>query len=541
MQTSSRLAKSKTSKFTPEQYRAWCREDPERYVRQMLNFKPYDKQVEVLEAVRDNMCVAVKGAVAVGKTMDIAAIVLWFLNSYAPAKAVTFAPTFRQVEKNIWGDIHTLYDDAKFPVGGKLNLTELKLAKNIYASGISTKDPNYVQGIHSENVLIVIDEAPGIAPELWPAIENAMMGGNVRFLVLMNPTPVSGPAYDIFHKHKKFWKLITMSAWDSPNVKAKKIIIPGLVTYPAVQRVIKKFGKNSNYVRIKVHAKFPTQEPDSLVPLDWIHRAYEREPVYGDNGVATDVARYGDDNSVLMPWSGRHIFSSSPDTVVLSGHNTMEVSGRNKLMCQTRKAKTSMIDSIGIGAGVVDRCLETFEEGRIAKEMDCSVIGVNVGKGSKENVKTKEGLRFINLRAELWWRVREAFDPEGSEPISLAHDEELEEELCAMKWRVSESEGKIRVSPKTEPTTNDRPVGKSQMPSLKRVLGRSPDKGDALMLAVAGMTYSDLTELMEPGQPQPGLELDIRKNEIVDKLEGAVEEMIGGGTVADAIGGLEPL
>jgi len=117
----------------------------------MLSFKPYDKQVEVLNAVRDNMAVGVKGAVGVGKTADIGALVMWFLNSFYPAKVITIAPTFRQVAQNIWGEIHSLYNSAKFPIGGQLNLTQLKLRHNLYAVGIATKDPNYIQCISASS------------------------------------------------------------------------------------------------------------------------------------------------------------------------------------------------------------------------------------------------------------------------------------------------------------------------------------------------------------------------------------------------------
>src|SRR5258708_21818681 len=73
------------------------------------------------------------------------------------------------------------------------------------------------QGWHGK-ILIVIDEAPGVRPEIYEAIEGIRAGGDVRVLALANPTIASGPFYDAFSVNRDGWSLFTIGAFDTPNL-----------------------------------------------------------------------------------------------------------------------------------------------------------------------------------------------------------------------------------------------------------------------------------------------------------------------------------
>ena len=82
-------------------------------------------------------------------------------------------------------------------------------------------------------------------------------------------------------------------------------------------------------------------------------------------------------------------------------------------------------------------------------------------------------LRFRNKRAEMYWRMREALDPDNPEPIYLPPDAELKADICAVRYKVV-TMGKvsaIQIRSKDE---------------IREVLGRSPDKGDSV-----AMTFAD--------------------------------------------------
>ena len=92
---------------------------------------------------------------------------------------------------------------------------------------------------------------------------------------------------------------------------------------------------------------------------------------------------------------------------------------------------------------------------------------MNGSEGSTERDRSGR-LGFVNKRAEWWWRMREALDPENGEDICLPPDPELLADLCAPTWMLK-ARG-IQVESKDE---------------IKERIGRSPDRGDAAVYALA--------------------------------------------------------
>jgi hypothetical protein len=90
--------------------------------------------------------------------------------------AVTTAPTWTQVERLLWGEIRksVAVSAIRYPTPLK---TRLDLGPNRYALGLSTNEGVRFQGWHGK-ILIVIDEAPGVRPEIYEAIEGIRAGGN---------------------------------------------------------------------------------------------------------------------------------------------------------------------------------------------------------------------------------------------------------------------------------------------------------------------------------------------------------------------------
>src|SRR3954452_5254930 len=89
--------------------------------------------------------------------------------------------------------------------------------------------------------------------------------------------------------------------------------------------------------------------------------------------------------------------------------------------------------------------------------------------------KTKDGqLTFANKRAEVWWKFREALDPDQPDgsAIALPPDPELRADLCAPTWKLG-ARGILLESKD----------GSSGFGNLRQRLGRSPGKGDAVVMA----------------------------------------------------------
>jgi len=444
--------------YSPELLSDRIRTQHRWFLQTVLGVQPWSRQLDIIESVELNRRTMVAGCIASSKTMAAAMTTLWWLSAFQPSRVFAIAPTHRQVGVNFWGELRSLYRGSKIPLGGKMlpDAAHLKIADNWYAMGFSTDEPDRVHGIHGPNDLLIIDEGQGIGQPIWDAVENMMAGGNTRLLVLCNPNVLSGPVYEAFHSRRALWSLFRIPAGDTPNVKDGRVTIPGMITREQVAEWAAVYGKESNFYRVKVDAQFPAQESDTLISVDWIEQAMARSPTPVDQDkplptiIGVDVARFGDDRTVMCPLRGREILPLT----VLRQLDTMQVSGRVAIMQKETNASMVFVDAIGIGAGVTDRL----------REIGCPVKGINVGS------RPANHRRFSNLRSELWWACRDALDPAGPAPLSLPKDQDLVAELSSVKFDV-DSSGHIKIEPKDD---------------TKSRLGYSPDKADAMCLALMG-------------------------------------------------------
>jgi hypothetical protein len=165
--------------------------------------------------------------------------------------------------------------------------------------------------------------------------------------------------------------------------------------------------------------------------------------------IGVDPARGGVDKTAICWRKGRLVYKVE----TYSGLNTMELCGRLKIIIEKDRPVKMFIDCIGLGAGVVDRM----------QEMGYDVaIGVNVARAA--NLSD----RFHNLRAELWYDMREWFLQDM--PVQIPDDPELQKQLCGLGYRPQGSTGRLVIESKED--------------AKKRGMD-SPDKADALAITFA--------------------------------------------------------
>lgn len=433
-----------------------CQKDPLFFCRYVLGGeKPWSKQKEIMLSVRDNPRTLVPAGYAVGKTWVAARVALWFLYSYPNSLVITTAPTWRQVENILWAEIRLQHQQSFKPLGGLVLQTQIKIADNWFALGLSTDEPARFQGFHSSHLLLIFDEAAGIDKSIWDVAEGQMAGAFARWLTISNPIAPSGPFYDA--AKSPMWNTIPISCLDSPNVKAGKIIYPKLVTSTWVEDRQKEWSEASPLYQSKVLGQFPSTSEHGLIPLDWLMAAQERtagkvEVNPDERRIGVDVARSGDDATVFLFREGPAV----KDMEEYHNISTMETAGKLIIFVDKHKVpwRSVSVDVIGIGAGVVDRL----------KEQNLHVQAVNFGSSAKDSKK------YANLRAECYWKVRDASNPDADKPMAIpARYSKLVNELASTEWHATSS-GKILVEPKEE---------------IKKRLGRSPDHADALALSYA--------------------------------------------------------
>ena len=427
----------------------------------------YDKMIEILNSVRDNRRTAVKSCNSSGKTFIAARIAIWFTLMHRDSIVLTTAPTDRQVEHLLWKEIRVAYNKARMPLGGyMLNKAWKDIAGNPkwYMLGFSVNDydSQTMQGYHAPDILIIVDEANGIPSVVYEGIESMMTSQNAKLLLIGNPINPQGEFYNVFQSDIGYNR-ITISAFDTPNIIHQKVMIPGLITHEWIDDVRRKYGDDSAYYTARVLGEFPQSSADALIPRQWVEKSNELWLADENNGildkdvpttVICDPGRFGDDPTAIGWRKSNRILKIEK----YYGWDTMAITG--KLLTEANKGYSIIVDSIGIGSGVVDRL----------NEQNISVTAHNGAE--KSNIRTMQGNRkFKNMRSQIWWQTRETLDPNQNTEdglLILPPDVELKEDLTTPKYKVL-SDGSIEIEPKDK---------------VKARLGRSPDAGDVVTMSM---------------------------------------------------------
>ena len=143
--------------------------------------------------------------------------------------------------------------------------------------GLSAESADEFQGFHSPNMFIVVDEAEGVSDEIYEAIDAVMTSAEPRLLLIGNPTTTSGAFRRAFYEERHLYHTITISALDSPNVKAGKIVTRGLTTSQWVQERKDTWGEENPIYQARVFGEFPDQAEDTLIKLSDVEAATQRD------------------------------------------------------------------------------------------------------------------------------------------------------------------------------------------------------------------------------------------------------------------------
>ena len=299
-------------------------------------------------------------------------------------------------------------------------------------------------------MLLVVDEASGVPEKVFEAAAGSMSGHNATTILLSNPTRSSGTFFESQTRMADSWWTQRWSCVDSP-----------LVSDEFVQEMRERYGEESNAFRIRVLGEFPLSDDDTIIPYHLVESAVHRDlEVHEDTPSVwgLDVARFGTDKTALCKRQGPIV----TEIRAWRGLDLMQTVGRvvaeYEGLPPSAQPREILVDSIGVGAGVVDRL----------HEMGLPVRGVNVS----ETPSLKE--TYMNLRTELWFKTKGWLE---NRSCKLPENEQLMAELTSIKYSFTSS-GKMKAESKDE--------------MRKRGMG-SPDLADALCLTMASEATTALS------------------------------------------------
>lgn len=475
--------------------------DPVWFAREVLGHDLWSMSEDILRALSvPRARIAVAGCHSSSKTFSAAETVLW--TPYAGGIAITTAPTARQVARMVWAEVHAMYPKSRTPLGGELLKTaEFRIAPDLYALGLSTDKGVNFQGFHAREsgfMLIILDEAPGVPPSVYNAIEGVRAGGDVRVLALGNPDVPSGPFYDAFTKDRSAWKTFTIDAFASPNFEDEEnpgryldledllalpehridyATRPYLITRRYVLEKYEEWGLASPLWMSKVCGQFPDQAEDSLISLAWLNAARVREIEPGPDDeweAGIDVAGPGKAETALGIRHGATLVRqwgwANPDP---RGDVLQELASYHD------RIKRVKVDSIGQGYYFAQHLEDNGWRGK--------VVYVNVG----EAAHNKE--RFANLKAELYWGLRLRFQQGdvalAPEAMGGKDGDLLISQIASIRYG-STARGQTAIESKE---------------SAERRGVKSPDRAEMLMLTFApgAISAAEVFVDPEPGPQRP--------------------------------------
>lgn len=426
------------------------RADPVLFVKEVLGVEPDEWQKDFLTAVASGeRKISIRSGHGVGKSTTASWAMLWFLLTRYPVKVVVTAPTSAQLYDALFAELKRWVKELPQPIQDLLDVKqeriELKASATeafISARTSRAEQPEALQGVHSDNVMLVADEASGVPEAVFEAAAGSMSGHNALTILLGNPVRSSGFFFDTHNRLKDEWWTKRVSCIDSARVSKEY-----------VDDMKSRYGEESNAFRIRVLGEFPKSDDDTIIPMDLLEsakhrdtRAYEDAPIIW----GLDVARFGSDSSVLCKRQSNVVHTlerwRNLDLMQLTG----AVVAQYEACDHKNRPAEILVDSIGLGAGVVDRL----------RELKLPARGINVSESPAM------GATYLNLRAELWHKAKAWLEKRD---CKIPNNEDLIGELATVRYTFT-SNGKIKIESKDD---------------IRRRGLKSPDMADAFVLTFA--------------------------------------------------------
>lgn len=395
----------------------------------------------------------------IGKSADVAWLTIWATVTYPDAKCVITANTDTQLRTKTWAEVAKWFNmlDPMLQEQFELTATALyakgKREKTWRADAIpnSPNNPAAFAGAHNagKRLLLILDEGSEIDEVIYQTLEGATTDADTQiiFMVFGNPTSPTGAFKERAEgRFRGMWKTTRV---DSRNVKR--------TDKATLQKQIDAYGEDSDFVRVRIKGQFPRVGAVQLIPSDVVEAARTRPAVYVPSDpliLGVDCARYGDDQSVLVPRRGL-------DARTIPWERYRNISSMQLVIkivefVQKYGPDAIMIDDGSIGAAVIDRLLEMNIR---------NVYPVSFGGAGGLIQYRGMQMKVANTRAAIWIKMRESL----YSGLAIPDESEVEVDLTGTQYSYN---GKEEILLEKKEHMKERGLA-------------SPDNGDGLACTYA--------------------------------------------------------
>lgn len=447
--------------------------NPADFVRDNFKVQPDRWQEKALEQIAGEGVhkLALRACAGPGKSAVMAWAIWWFMSLHAYGnefpKAVCLSNTRENLRDNLWSELHKWRDTSEF-IKSQFAMNSDRAfhvkhperwsisARSFAQSATPEEMGETLSGLHADFCAVFLDESGAMHPSILKRASQAMT--SVRYGLIMqagNPLSREGCLWEA-EKDESWMKVRITGDPDDPDRSPR-------VNLELAKEAIAKYGRADAWVMAYILGEFPESAFNGLLSEIEVEAAMGkvlRRDVYLPWGkrIGGDIARFGDDRTVLFPRQGPAAFTP----VILRGQDGPKVARRLTVgvqrfarlngdvpttpLAEAQEVRIYVDDTGGYGGSVIDHArIEGLEP-----------IAVNMSG------KAADPARFFNIRAELHWRAAEWVKKGGALPAGI---EGLAKEAAATQYTMEGN--RIKMEPKE---------------SVKRRIGRSPDLWDAFTL-----------------------------------------------------------
>lgn len=391
--------------------------------------------------------VSIASGHGIGKSALVGMFTHWAMSTCEDCRVVITANSDPQLRTKTWPEVSKWFRLGLNSKWFTVNAESITIKNEEHSSlwrtdrlTWSTNNPQAFAGLHNKGkrIVVIFDEASEIDDVIWEVTQGALTDENTEIIWVTfgNPTQNTGRFRECFGKYKHRWKNFQI---DSRTVEG--------TNKTEIEKWIKDYGEDSDFVRVRVRGEFPRAGSNQFIPSD-IVAAARLTTVDGfltlPKVLSVDVARFGDDQTVIGLRQGRHFRILAK----YRGKDTVETTQFAIDFIEEHKPDAIIVDADGLGAGVVDNLHH-----RGYKD---SVFEFHGGWPAEDSEM------YFNRRAECWGLTR-TWLKNGAD---IPDDPELEIDLTGPQYGFS---GKQQIQLEKKEDMKKRGLA-------------SPDCGDCLVM-----------------------------------------------------------
>ena len=396
--------------------RAWKR-DPLKFVREQFHVEPDRWQADVLGRIGQpgRKRIAMKSCAGPGKT----AVLAWagwhrlacFAAPNEHPKGSAVSITGDNLRDNLWAEMARWQHESAFlleafswqkeRISARDHPETWFLAAKGWSKAADTETiGRTLSGQHARYPFYLIDESGDMPTQMVKSAEQGLTGCEDGLIITAgNTTSQTGLLYEVTTRGRGQWEVISITGDPDDPQRSPRVDIEW------ARQQIALYGRENPWVMAYILGQFPPGGVNALLSIEEVEEAQKRNPrpdtyEWSQKRLGVDVARFGDDRTVVFPRQGSASFI--PIVMRHARDSAVSVDIASRVMQKTREWGSEVAyfdDTVGWAHGAID----------VMRAAGFDPVAVQFDKPSMNP-------RYYNMRAEMWMEMSDWIKRGGALP-----------------------------------------------------------------------------------------------------------------------------